>query len=219
MPPIEAIIAFTAIVTLIVTSPGPNLFLLLRTAPTFGRAAGLANTFGFSAAILSHALLSLIGVGAIIATSAVAFSVLKVAGAIYLIWLGLKALKSAWYGGISIKVQPTSATDTDNSGRKLRKRFVEGYLTNILNPKPAIFYLAAFPQFIVVGGLPIFIQGISLGLIHAAIAIVWYGSVVFGIASISQWIRRPLVWRWVQTISGTALIALGGRLLFVRQAT
>ncbi len=218
MPPADAILAFMVIVTLIVASPGPNLFLLLRTTPTFGRAAGLANTFGFSAAILSHALLSLIGVGAIIATSALAFSILKIVGAAYLMWLGFKALRSAWKGGVSVAIAASGSGESRYAPRGLGICFAEGYLTNFLNPKPALFYLAAFPQFIAVGGLPILVQGMTLGMIHAAIAILWYGSVVLGIATVSLWLKRPVVWRYVQTISGTALVALGGRLLFVRQA-
>lgn len=216
MPSPEALFAFLAIVTLIVTSPGPNLFLLLRTTPTFGRSAGLANTFGFSAAILSHALLSLVGVGAVIATSALAFSILKIGGAVYLMWLGLKSLRSAWKNGVLIQA---STDDARAASMGLGARFTEGYLTNILNPKPALFYLAAFPQFIAIGGLPILVQGMALGMIHASIAILWYGSVVLGIATVSQWLRRPAIWRLIQSLSGTALIALGGRLLFVRQTT
>lgn len=219
MPSPDAILAFVVIVTLIVASPGPNLFLLLRTTPTFGRAAGLANTFGFAAAILSHAVLSLIGVGAVIAASALAFSILKIVGAAYLIWLGLKALRSAWTGEVSVDADAAGAGAGGSAAHGLRARFVEGYLTNVLNPKPALFYLAAFPQFIALGGVPILVQGVALGAVHAAIALLWYGAVVLGIGAVSRWMRRPVVWRWVQTVSGTALVALGGRLLFIRQAT
>jgi threonine/homoserine/homoserine lactone efflux protein len=219
MPSPDAIFSFVVIVTLIVTSPGPNLFLLLRTTPSFGQAAGLANTFGFSAAILTHAALSLVGVGAIIATSALAFSILKIVGAAYLAWLGIKALRSAWKGGVSVEVSSAEFIDRRAARRGLGARFAEGYLTNILNPKPALFYLAAFPQFIAVGGLSILVQGMTLGAIHATIAIFWYSSVVLGIATVSRWLRRPAVWRWVQGISGTALITLAGRMLVARQAS
>ncbi|MEM8643627.1 MAG: LysE family translocator [Pseudomonadota bacterium] len=219
MPEPDAILAFVIIVTLIVTSPGPNLFLLLRTTPSFGRAAGLANTFGFSAAIMTHAALSLMGVGAIIATSALAFSILKIAGAAYLAWLGIKALRSAWKGGVSVEVSGAEVARPRAEHRGLATRFAEGFLTNILNPKPALFYLAAFPQFIALSGFPILVQGMTLGVIHAAIAILWYGSVVLGIATVSRWLRRPAVWRWVQGISGTALVVLAGRLLVAQQAT
>ncbi len=218
MPTPDAILAFAVIVTLIVTSPGPNLFLLLRTTPTFGRAAALANTIGFCAAILSHAFLSLIGVGAVIATSALAFSILKVVGAIYLIWLGIKALRSAWKGEGLMPVNTSTASGAPAPLRRLGLRFAEGYLTNILNPKPALFYLAVFPQFIAVGSLPILVQGMTLGTIHAVIALLWYGVVVLGISTVARMIKRPVIWRWIQTTSGVMLISLGGRLLFVRQA-
>lgn len=219
MPNPDAILAFCIIVTLIVTSPGPNLFLLLRTTPSFGRTAGMANTFGFSAAIMSHAILSLIGVGAVIATSALAFSTLKVLGALYLSWLGFKALRSAWQGAALPEPQTSIDGNYRGKSRGIGARFAEGYLTNLLNPKPALFYLAAFPQFIAVDGFPILWQGMALGAIHATIALAWYGSVVFGISTVSKWMRQPKIWRSVQGVSGAALIALGGRLLFIRQTS
>ena len=83
MPAPDDFFTFCIIVMLIVASPGPNLLLLLRTTPALGRAAGIANTFGFCAAIMSHVFFSLIGVGALIATSALAFTLLKVVGALH----------------------------------------------------------------------------------------------------------------------------------------
>ena len=91
---VDQYLLFMSVVTLIVVTPGPNLFLLLGTVPGNGRVAGLFATLGICAAILSHATLALIGVGAIIATSAILFTAIKTAGAAYLIWMGLKSLLS-----------------------------------------------------------------------------------------------------------------------------
>ena len=235
MPPTDAVLAFALIVTLIVTSPGPNLFLLLRTTPAHGRAAGLANTTGFCAAILTHAFLSLVGVGAVLASSSFAFTVLKIIGAAYLVWLGARSLLSAWRGG-ALAAGEAGSTAHGRGARRTRdgfgegsghdvptplpphlvRRFWEGWLTNALNPKPALFYLAAFPHFIALDGAPILLQGMMLGTIHALIALLWYGLVVVGIERATVWLRRPVVWRAVQSLTGIALVALGGRLLFTK---
>ncbi len=220
MPPLDAVLAFSAIVTLIVLSPGPNLFLLLRNTLLFGRSAGLGNVVGIAVAILSHAVLSLGGVGAIIAHSAFAFSVLKVLGAIYLVWLGLKAFRAAQAGppqsGPETGATRSGPQAADSVRRSLGKRVVEGWATNILNPKPALFYLAAFPQFVALDGAPVAIQGMVLGGLHATIALLWYGAVVFGVQRAVRTLRRPRVWSVVQSLTGAALTALGGRLLLER---
>ena len=217
MADLDALLAFAFIVTLIVTSPGPNLFLLLRTVPTFGRFAGLANTLGFATAILTHATLSFIGVGAILATSATAFTVLKIAGAGYLFWLGLKALRSAVVGPRTIST-PELDPATEGLAPRHLMRFAEGFLTNILNPKPALFYLAAFPQFLVVGGAPLWSQALVLALVHAAIALAWYGFVVLTLSQFVRWLRRPRLWQAIQGLTGVALTLLAVRLLLLRQS-
>jgi len=216
VPTPDAFFTFSILVMLIVASPGPNLFLLLRTTPALGRAAGMANTFGFCAAIMSHAFLSLIGVGALIATSALAFTLLKAFGALYLSWLGIRALRSAWQGPTLTGPNTFADRGYDKTG-KTRAQFVEGYLTNILNPKPALFYIAAFPQDIAVGGQHFLLQGAALGTVHAMIALTWYILIVFGIAAVSKWMQRPSIWRTIQGLSGAVLIFLGLRLILIRQ--
>jgi len=202
--------AFTVIVTFIVISPGPNLFLLLSGVPLSGRPAGFFMTFGFCAAIITHAILAMAGVGAIIATSAVVFMVLKFIGAAYLIYLGIKSVTSM--------AQPlpmgAGRTKADSGSQRLVGHFGKGFGTNILNPKPGIFYLAAFPQFIghSDGGM-FFLSGLILAFIHAFIALLFYGTVVICIDAANTWLRRPRVWQVVKSVSGVVLVFLGIRLL------
>ena len=186
MPSIEIIGAFALIVTFIVVSPGPNLFLLLRNTPLLGKRAGYLMTMGICAAILTHALLSLTGVSALILASATLFGIVKLLGAAYLVWLGIAALRKAW-----------------------------AWMANILNPKPALFYFAAFPQFIDPAAGHVLAQGMCLGLVHVFIAACWYGLVVLGIDKANIWLRRPHIWRAVQSASGVALAGLGLRLALV----
>lgn len=214
MPSLQITAAFAAIVALIVFSPGPNLFLLLRNAPTSGRRIGYLNILGVCAAVLTHAFLSLIGVSAIIVASATLFGVVKLLGAAYLIWLGIKSLRSALMGA----ELPEGASAADELGPRVSasRAITQGWTVNILNPKPALFYLAAFPQFIDPTSGNVFVQGMALASVHAVIAALWYGLVVLGIDSANVWLRRPRVWRTLQGVSGVALVGLGARLALAR---
>jgi threonine/homoserine/homoserine lactone efflux protein len=214
MPSLQVTLAFAAIVALIVVSPGPNLFLLLRNTPTLGRYVGLINTLGVCGAILSHAFLSLIGVSAIIVASATLFGIVKLLGAAYLVWLGVKSLRSAFAEAKLPEIEPGTIELTQKPS--LFRAFAQGWAVNILNPKPALFYLAAFPQFIDPSAGPVFLQGMALAGVHAVIAAIWYGSVVLGIDRANVWLRRPRVWQTVQGVSGVALVGLGTRLAFAR---
>jgi threonine/homoserine/homoserine lactone efflux protein len=202
---------FISVVTLIVVTPGPNLFLLLGMPSGGGQFPGLVATLGFCAAILSHATLALVGVGALIATSAILFTAIKVIGAFYLIWMGVKSLLSLRKAG-GLVVTPSSG----NAALSAPKAFVRGYLSNILNPKPAIFYVAAFPQFLSPHEPGFYATGGMLGLTHALIALVFYGSVVLLMQRLTKQLLRPVVSRIVRSVSGAALILLGGRLLIAR---
>ncbi|WP_458098364.1 LysE family translocator [Roseomonas sp. WA12] len=192
-------------------TPGPNLFLLLSMPAGSGRFRGLVATLGVCAAILSHAALALVGVGALIATSAILFTTIKVVGALYLIWMGVKSLLSLRKpGGL---VVTRSAGDAAMS---MPKAFLRGYASNILNPKPAIFYVAAFPQFLSPHEPGFYATGGLLGVTHALIALVFYGSIVLLMQRLTRHLLRPGVSRIVKSVSGAALILLGGRLLMAR---
>jgi len=202
---------FISVVALIVVTPGPNLFLLLGMAPGNRKLEGFLATLGICAAILSHATLALLGLGAIIATSALLFTLLKTMGAAYLIWMGVRSL-------LSLRKPDGFAAAPKGRGPGLSgpEAFMRGYLTNILNPKPAIFYVAAFPQFLSVHAPGFYLTGAALALTHALIALGFYGSVVLLMGQLTKVLLRPLVSRLVKSLSGTALILLGGRLLMAR---
>ena len=204
--------AFAVIAFLLVASPGPNLFLLVKNSPVLGVQTGMLNIAGVCVAILCHATLSLIGVSAIVLASATAFSVLKFLGAAYLVYLGIVALRDAWSGAgldarldASVEVKQTTIV----------KAIAEGWFTNILNPKPAMFYLAIFPQFLDPGSHMI-AQGLALGVLHAVIAALWYGLVVLAMDQVRALLRRPSVARGIKGATGLLLIGVGARLATLR---
>ena len=137
---LTTLLSFTVIAALLVMSPGPNGVLIAKTVPTSGKSAGFANVAGFVTAFYLHGALSILGISLILVQSAQAFFVVKMLGAAYLCWIGVKALWDALKGvPVAPKVAPAKRQ------RTLARAFIEGFLTNALNPKVSMFYLAAFP--------------------------------------------------------------------------
>ena len=144
--------------------------------------------------------------------SAAVFNVIKLVGATYLIYLGAMALRDAWQGvqvanKLDIIAQPAVVSGC--------RALAEGWLTGILNPKPSMFYLAVFPQFLDPTG-PMFLEGLSLGALHASIALVWYGFVVFTVEQVRSYLRHDAVARTIKAVSGAVLVGLGARLATLR---
>ncbi|TRW99665.1 LysE family translocator [Paracoccus sp. M683] len=205
------ILTFAGVAALLVMSPGPNGLLIARTVPTSGRAAGFANIAGFIAAFLVHGTLSILGISAVLMASATAFAVIKLLGAAYLIWIGIKALRSAWRGQpASVRVQPARRT------RSLHRAFTEGFLTNALNPKVSMFYLAAFPQFIAAshaGPAAAYL----LVAVHSLINAVWFGWMVLMFARLTRLARDGRFQRWLQGVTGIVFVGFGLKLASLRQ--
>lgn len=202
--------AFTLVATLLVISPGPNGVLIAKTVPTSGKAAGFANIAGFFAAFYLHGALSILGISIILVQSAHAFFIVKMLGAAYLCFIGLKALWEAWKGVVA----PRQVTPAKRR-RTLVRAAVEGFLTNALNPKVSMFYLAAFPQFI-----PPTAQGVQwaflLVAIHSLVNIVWFSGLVVLLSSLKglgsrAWVQRPL-----KAVTGTVFVAFGLKLATLR---
>lgn len=200
------ILAFSIVATLLVISPGPNSFLIAKTVPSSGRVAGFANILGFSSAFLMHGTFSILGLSIILVNSAIAFSLLKYVGAAYLVWVGIKALHSALKGEVL-----RSADHTAKENPALWKAFGEGFLTNALNPKVSMFYLAAFPQFLGVEKTTT-ITSFSLVFAHIVIATFWFGSMVFLFDKLRVISRKNFFQRWVKGATGVVFIGLGTQL-------
>ncbi|AZQ69771.1 LysE family translocator [Silicimonas algicola] len=186
-------------------SPGPNGVLIARTVPTSGKSAGFANIAGFVAAFYVHGTLSILGISVILVQSAAAFTAVKLLGAAYLVWIGLKALHAAWRGGVSqVAVAPARRE------RTLARAFVEGFLTNALNPKVSMFYLAAFPQFVSHGESAA--AAYALVSVHSSINVLWFGSMVLLFSKVSQAARGPGFQRGVKLVTGVVFIGFGLKL-------
>ncbi|WP_018698547.1 LysE family translocator [Amorphus coralli] len=206
------ILAFGVAAALLVTSPGPNGVLIARTVPTSGRAAGFATIAGFFAAFYVHGALSVLGISILLVQSATAFTIVKYLGAAYLCWVGLKAIVAAVRG-----VELPNDVAPARRQRTLRKAFVEGLLTNGLNPKVSMFYLAVFPHFMPLNdhsGLSAFV----LVFVHSMINVVWFSAIVMLFSRLSVVARGQRVQRWIKGVTGTVFLGFGYKLATFRPA-
>jgi len=198
--------AFAFVAALLVISPGPNGVLIAKTVPTSGKAAGFANIAGFFASFYVHGALSILGISIILVQSAELFFMVKMLGAAYLCFIGLKALWQAW-NGVAKPMEVTPA----KRRRTLARGVAEGFLTNALNPKVSMFYLAAFPQFIPIGA-DAAKWGVVLVTVHALINVIWFSSLVLLFSSLKKLGSKAWVRRWLQAATGAIFVGFGLKL-------
>lgn len=208
--PLIDLISFAAVVTLLVISPGPNGLLIAKTVPSSGAGAGFANIFGFVAAFYLHGSLSILGISLILLHSAEAFLLIKLLGAGYLCWLGVNALYQAYRGQ---SIVPTAVVKTTVS---YPKALLEGFLTNALNPKVSMFYVAAFSQFIPPdGGAAVAYVLVTL---HALINVIWFSLMIVLLHRLGQFRRSPQTQRWLKSVTGFAFLGFAAKLAWLKQS-
>ncbi len=196
------IVAFVLVAAALTITPGADTLLVIKNALRNGRNAGWATMLGILSGTLVHAVLSAIGLSIILMQSALAFQAVKILGAGYLVWLGVQAIRTS---------RDPVGDVMSRSGTSFRSSFREGLVTNVLNPKVAIFYLAFLPQFISPGD-PVLAKSILLALIHNAMGVVWLGGLSIVVGRGGEWVRRPSVRTAIARVSGAMLIGLGVRL-------
>ncbi|MDK6076563.1 LysE family translocator [Massilia varians] len=203
----EQFLGFLTAAILITLSPGPDNMMVLGAGIAKGRARGIAFGLGCALGCLNHTLLAVIGVSALIAASPVAFTALKIAGGLYLIWMGIGALRSRGAAQVAGRVPDESA----------RQLFFKGLLANAINPKVVLFFLSFLPQFVVTSRGDANWQIAWLGLIFTAQAAVLFGLLGYFSGAIGQWLNRtPRAGMWLDRIAGAIFVGLGLRLIVAR---
>ncbi|SFQ72971.1 Threonine/homoserine/homoserine lactone efflux protein [Amycolatopsis arida] len=203
--------AFVVAVVLISASPGPAMALILRRAAVRGFAGAVPTVLGLEAGLYLWALFAAAGLAAKVAASEVAFLVLRVVGAGFLLYLGIKAWRSAWRARGSGVLPDSGAGSPVDSASGWVKAFGEGALVMLANPKAAAFVIAFYPQF-VPAGWPLFTTTAVLAVLQVAIEVVLYLTLAAVVGRASGWFRRSTVRRRLDAISGTVLVALGLRM-------
>lgn len=197
---------FLAAAVLVTLAPGPDNLMVLSLSLARGRKQGVAFALGCAAGCLNHTALAALGVGALIAASPVAFTALKIAGGLYLVWLGVQALRHAG------SAQAAAAAEGD-----CRKLFLRGLMANAINPKVVLFFLAFLPQFVdpARGDAPW--QMAALGLIFAAQGALLFGLIGLGGGHLGQILaRNPAIKPWLDRAAGITFIGIGARLALGR---
>ena len=198
------VVAFVGVVAVIVVLPGPDMALVLQNGLSRGRRAAVETAIGINAGLLLWAVAAAVGVAALLEASGTAFTLLKLAGAAYLVWLGVRALADAWRG-------PVDASGDRPASRRQGSPFRQGLLSNLLNPKIALVFTTLIPQF-VVPGEPAVAQTLLLAALFIGMGLVWLTSYALLVAHVGTMLKRSGVRRVLSAVTGTVLTALGARL-------
>ncbi len=199
---------FLAISILLILIPGPDTAVVTKNALLGGRRAGVFAAVGVTMGLTVWTIAAALGIAALLQASAVAFLVLKVVGAIYLIWIGVQMLRAR-----DLMAAATSAGHGVAPHAGHAKALRQGLLSDLANPKIAVFFTSFLPQF-VHGDGPAFAALLMLGLVFAAITLLWLAAYGIAVGHASALMRRPSVRRVLDRVTGVVLIAFGVRLAF-----
>lgn len=243
-------LAFMGLAALLVVTPGPDTMLVVRNSLRVGARGGVATTFGCVSGLLVHVVCSGLGVSAVLVHSAAAFDVVRLAGAAYLVWLGARALHGAWKSGAPDASVACASADTGASVAAgaaegfapahwrdyrtmprgvARWAWMEGFLSNVLNPKVAVFYLAVLPNVVAAGGMAAdvaasgagalggaFARACLFGGMQAVVAVLWFSFLSVSVHRARATLLRPGVQRALEGGVGGLMVGFGLRLALDR---
>ena len=199
MPDIALFIVASALLAI---APGPDVIYVLTRGIAQGTRAGLAAALGFASGCVFHTVLAAVGIAALIRSSPVAFDVVRYAGAAYLIWIGIQALRHR--SSFSIEAQ--------HDKRALGTIYRQSVIGNMLNPKVTLFFLAFLPQFVNASAGHVGWQMALLGVVFMGVTVVVFGAVAIFSGWIGGWVRRkPAIGTRLNVFAGVTFIALGIR--------
>ena len=192
---------FSAAALALLLVPGPAVLFIVAQSVAQGRRAGLVCDLGIHSATLIHVAAAALGLSALLASSALAFSIVKYAGAAYLIWLGLKKI----FGRDVPSGDPVALPR-----RRYARLFRDGFVVNLLNPKTALFFLAFLPQFVDPARGHVAMQITILGLVFILIGLITDGAYAFAAGTAGSWLKRSRTYLKAERyVSGTLFIGLG----------
>ncbi len=204
---ITALTTYLIAITLLTITPGVDTMLVIRNTARGGWRDGATSSFGICSGLFIHATISAVGISVILLQAAWAFSTLKLFGAGYLVWLGVSSWRKV------IKQEPFTIENgkARTGGAFLISRSLrEGFLSNVLNPKTAVFYMAFLPQFINPAQSAL-LQSLFLAGLHFIVAMIWQCLLALMVKQMKGWLQRPRVSQVFDGVTGTVMIGLGLR--------
>lgn len=207
---IEHFITFIVSAFFFIIAPGIDTIFVLNKSISQGRQSGIYAALGVNSGVLVHTIFASLGLSLIIAQSVLAFSIVKYAGAVYLFYLGITKL---------ITRKHTITLNTLKEGKESwKKSYISGTLTNILNPKVALFFMAFFPQFICPEAINSPLPFIILGMTYAIIGVLWFIILTLFTSTFSDRLMNNQSFnKWIDKISGVAYIFLGLKIAFTQR--
>lgn len=206
MPLADNLLAFTLAASLLTLTPGLDTALILRTAAVEGRAQAWRAALGINAGCLLWGAAVAFGLGALLAVSELAYTLLKYCGAAYLCWLGLNLL-----------LRPrTALAPKANEGGTASNWFLRGLLGNVLNPKIGIFYVSFLPQFIP-QGQPLIGWTFGLVAIHVLLGLLWSLTLIGATRTLGETLRKAAVIRWLDRVTGVVFLLFAAKLALSRR--
>lgn len=199
---------FAIAALVLIMLPGPDQALITRNALVGGRYGGLLTMLGGVLGLTVHASAAALGLSALLLASATAFTVLKIVGAVYLLWLSVQMLRSA------MRSRRSQVADELTVGvpRRRSTYLRQGFLSNALNPKVALFFVTFLPQFLSADTGSPRAEALLLSGIFAMLYLAWFGLYIAAVDRLGRWLRRPRVKARIEQITGLLLVSVAVRL-------
>jgi RhtB (resistance to homoserine/threonine) family protein len=200
------LLVFIGVAAIVILVPGPDTAVVTKNVLVHGRRAAFGTSLGVSAGLSVWTLAAAVGVASVVRASALAFTALKLIGALYLVWLGVQALRAA--GHAESGARPVTA---DTRAMGALGGFRQGFLSDLANPKIGIFFTSLLPQF-VDPGHSVLVPFLALGAVFVLMTVLWLSAYCLIAARAAGTLQRPRVKAAMDRVTGTVLIALGLRL-------
>lgn len=207
---LENLLIFVPTIAILIALPGPDFAIITKISIFDGKKPAQAAAIGVTLGMCIHTILAMLGLSAIVASSALLFSIIKYAGVAYLFYVGISELiKSRKNNNLEAQSLPD---DDQIKGFKKTHYFYSGFLTNVLNPKAILYFMVLYPQFLD-SSAPIYSQFLEMGIITAAICLAWYLALANIFTRIRVFFTSARCQRWLMRFTGAIFIGFGLKLI------
>ena len=196
----ENFLFYIVLCILLIILPGPDTAIVTKNTLVISRRAGFETMFGTLTALMIHTTFAIIGLSAIIVQSSKLFTIIKFVGAIYLIYLGVKT-----FIAMTKRKAPTAVEGINHSKSS---SYFQGFFTNLLNPKVAVFFLTFLPQFVANPNEPL-LPFLILGITYTVLTFIWFIFYITLLSQVRAFMNKPTTQKWMEGITGTVLVGFG----------